>query len=442
MNDMAKAGPLAIAGGLTVLCVDDEVNILNALRRLLRPQGYRVLTAGSGAEGLAMLEQTPVDLVLSDMRMPEMDGARFLTEVRKRWPDTARILLTGHADLSSTVAAINKAEIYRYIAKPWDDAVVLGVLRDALERKMLERERARLERLTARQNEELKELNATLEVRVKARTAELNEALSAVEAAHGKLKKSFVTSITVFANLIELHESARAGHSRVVADTARRLALQMGLGDAKVQDVMLAGLLHGIGEFGFSDAVLRKPLEELTPEARAEVMKHPLKAQAALTALDQLTAAGEIIRSHRERYDGSGYPDRLAGEAIPIGARVLAVAHDYEAAQEGTLTGRWLSKLEARAYIVAARGSRYDPTVVDVFVRILDAAGVTAVRERVMCAAELKEGAVLSRDLITADGILLLSKGMVLDAVRIERLRGYESRDRTAMKVPVREGGA
>lgn len=161
-NDMT-APAIAIAGSLTVLCVDDEVNILNSLRRLLRPQGYRVLTAGSGAEGLAVLEQTPVDLVLSDMQMPEMDGVRFLEQVKARWPETARVLLTGYGDLASTVAAINQTEIYRYIPKPWDDAMVLKVVGDALERKILGREKARLEELTQKQNQALKELNATLQ---------------------------------------------------------------------------------------------------------------------------------------------------------------------------------------------------------------------------------------------------------------------------------------
>lgn len=102
----------------TLLFVDDEPSILSALRRLFRPHGYRILIAESGAAGLAILEQEAVDLIISDMRMPEMDGATFLKQARSRWPGTVRILLTGYADVTSTVAAINEGEIYRYIAKP------------------------------------------------------------------------------------------------------------------------------------------------------------------------------------------------------------------------------------------------------------------------------------------------------------------------------------
>ena len=136
----------------TILCVDDEANILAALRRLFRPAGYKVLLGNSGAEGLQLLEAEngEVDVVISDMRMPEMDGARILAQVRARWPKAARILLTGYADIESTVAAINQGEIYRYIAKPWNDSEVMLTVKDVLERKALEREKARLEELTRR----------------------------------------------------------------------------------------------------------------------------------------------------------------------------------------------------------------------------------------------------------------------------------------------------
>ena len=123
----------AASPAFTLLCVDDEANILSALRRLFRPHGYTVLTAGGGEEGLEILAREPVDLIISDMRMPVMDGARFLGEARKRHPDTVRLLLTGYADMESTIAAINSGQIARYIAKPWNDQDVLLTVREALE---------------------------------------------------------------------------------------------------------------------------------------------------------------------------------------------------------------------------------------------------------------------------------------------------------------------
>ena len=145
----------AAAPAFTLLCVDDEANILSALRRLFRPHGYTVLTAGGGEEGLEILAREPVDLIISDMRMPVMDGARFLGEARKRHPDTVRLLLTGYADMESTIEAINAGQISRYISKPWNDQDVLLTVREALERKQLEKEKARLEALTRSQNDEI-----------------------------------------------------------------------------------------------------------------------------------------------------------------------------------------------------------------------------------------------------------------------------------------------
>lgn len=437
MNDLTAITADSEAG-LTVLCVDDEPNILSALRRLLRAHGYRVLTASGGAEGLEVIAQTPVDLVLSDMRMPQMDGAQFLEQVKARAPDAVRILLTGYADLASTVKAINDAAIYRYISKPWDDAVVVGVVRDALERKRLAGEKARLERVILRQNAALLELNASLESRVRERTDELANALAALEDVHGRLKKTFMTSITVFSNLIDLREGAIGGRSRRVADLARRIALQMAVPDEEVQDVALAGLLHGIGKLGLSDALLRKPLNALGAEDRSAVMKHPVHGQTALIALEQLNGAGKLIRSYRERYDGKGYPEGLRGASIPLGARIVAVAHDYEAAQEGGAAGVAMSKAKAYEHILEGRGHRYDPAVVKAFGAALDAARATPVAERELTAAELAAGMILTRDLVTGDGLLLLAKDHVLDPVLIARLQRYGAPDDGDLKVYVR----
>ena len=146
----------------TLLLVDDEPNTLSALRRLFHPHGYRILTAESAREGLVQLAREPVDLVISDMRMPEMNGAQFLEKVGVRWPDTIRILLTGYAEIGVTIDAINKGKIYRYISKPWDANDVCLTVAQALDVKCLEREKRRLEVLTQQQNTELKLLNANL----------------------------------------------------------------------------------------------------------------------------------------------------------------------------------------------------------------------------------------------------------------------------------------
>ncbi len=156
-----------------ILLVDDEPAVLAALRRTLRRDGYRILTTENAAEGLATLEGETVSLVISDHRMPGMTGVEFLRTVRERSPDTTRMMLTGYADLQATMAAINDGEVFRFLAKPWEEGELRRSVREGVERYCLLQENRRLHALTAEQNASLRELNATLEARVAARTVEL-----------------------------------------------------------------------------------------------------------------------------------------------------------------------------------------------------------------------------------------------------------------------------
>ncbi|BCK87879.1 putative cyclic di-GMP phosphodiesterase [Sideroxyarcus emersonii] len=420
--------PVAAQSPMTLLFVDDETNILSSLKRLFHPCGYRIFTAASGAQGLEIMQRETVDLVISDMRMPEMNGAQFLEQVNERWPDAIRILLTGHAEIDATIDAINKGHIYRYISKPWEDNDLVLSIRHALQVKELEREKRRLEELTRRQNEELKDLNANLEEKVKARTEEVRQTMAFLEAAHEKLKQGFVTSIRVFSNLIEMREGALAGHSHRVADLSRKIARKMGLKEADIQDVFLAALLHDVGKIGLPDYLLEKPYASLTSEERHEVGKHPAKGQAALMALEQLNGAARLIRSHHERFDGMGYPDKLRGLEIPLGARIISLANEYDAAQIGMLLSKRLKQAEALLFIQEGSGGRYDPAVVDAFMNVMKESGKTdrPVPESALHLEQLKPGMQLSRDLVSKHGDLLLSKDHQLDASLIEQIRGFE----------------
>jgi response regulator RpfG family c-di-GMP phosphodiesterase len=422
----------------TLLFVDDEANILSALKRLFRPHGYRIFTAGGGAEGLEIMARETIDLVVSDMRMPEMNGAQFLEQVTLKWPETVRILLTGYAEIGATIDAINKGQIYRYISKPWEDNDIVIAVKHALERKQLKHEKERLELLTKKQNEELKELNESLEDKVKARTEEVRQTMGFLEVAHEKLKKGFITSVTVFANLIELREGAMAGHSRRVANDARKLAKRLDMSDNEAQDVMLAALLHDIGKMGLPDRLLQKPFGQLTNEEREEVVKHPAKGQAALMALEQLHPAAALIRAHHERFDGMGFPDGIAGFAIPMGARILAVVNDYDALQSGALLAKSLKPAEAQEFLLESRGKRYDPQVVDAYIAMLGGGGQPAAPtgpELALKSPQLQPGMALTRDLVTRDGVMLLAKDYLLDEGLIHQIRSFEKSDGSILTI-------
>jgi response regulator RpfG family c-di-GMP phosphodiesterase len=391
-----------------------------------------------GAEGLKLMESEPVDLVISDMRMPEMDGAGFLAAVRERWPDTVRILLTGYADITSTVTAINKGEIYRYIAKPWDDNDVRLCIRGALERKAMQFETRRLEELTRRQNNELRELNGALETKVAERTENLRKVLRSLTHANEKLKAGFVTSIKVFSNLLELRGGALAGHSRRVADLARRIAVQMNMSSRETQTVMLAGLLHDIGKIGLPDALNGKPEVLMTAEESARVRKAAASGDAALMPLDDAQDAAVVLHSRHEQFDGSGYPDRLSGDMIPLGARILAVANDFDALQAGTMLARSLSTTDALEHIIAGAGRRYDPLVAEALRAALQGHIHQEPDEQLVASANLLPGMRLSRDLASPAGVLLLAAGHSLEPRHIERIRVLEQAEGMVLDIHIR----
>ena len=318
-----------------------------------------------------------------------------------------------------------------YAAYVRDVSAWAGPLAAALERRALQREKTRLEALTQAQNEELRSLNASLEQKVEARTAELRNA-------HEKLKQNFLTSIRVFSNLIELREGAVCGHSRRVADLARKLAVRLGMKPTEVQDVMLAGLLHDVGKIGLPDELLSKPVSHMSGDELGQWRKHPTAGQNALMGLENLRQAATYIRAHHERWDGQGFPDRLSGLTIPYGARIIAVANDFDGLQIGTLSPRRLKPEEAVAFIQQNRGKRYCPQVVDAFLEIMGTNEQMTLPGHEIGSNALRPGMVLARDLVGKDGVMLLAADFVLDENLIRQLRELEASEGSRLSVAIR----
>ncbi|MEM9602657.1 MAG: HD domain-containing phosphohydrolase [Pseudomonadota bacterium] len=401
-----------------VLCVDDEASILASLKRALRKQSFELLIANSGEEALAVFEERTVDLVISDMRMPTMTGAELLARIYKQWPDTMRILLTGYADMESTVSAINDGQIFRYLNKPWNNDDLTVAIHSALEHKRLRDEHAALTALTQQQNAELQSFNTELEAKVAARTEEL-------ASAHADLRDSYQRAIGVFAQLIELREGTSYNHSQVVADLSLQLGQALSMDDTALADLQNAAVLHDVGKIGFTDALTSTPWVKMTPDQKRTYQTHPGIGQAALLSIPALENTGRIIRAHHEQINGGGFPDGLAGDAIPLAARIISVAADFDDLQTGMLLERPLSTSEALDHIKRGAGSVYDVAVVEALEALVSCDAddnASPIQEYTVHLNDLQPGMRTARNINALNGMLLLGAGQELTESLIERI--------------------
>ncbi|MEW6489453.1 MAG: HD domain-containing phosphohydrolase [Thermodesulfobacteriota bacterium] len=410
----------------TLLLVDDEENILRALRRLFHRLGHEILTASSGRDALRLLEERPVSLIVSDHRMPGMTGAELLAAAARVQPDALRIMLTGYADMQAAMQAINEGRVYRFLPKPWDDAGLLGVVTDALADLDLKREHAALQAQVARQNEELRELNEGLERKVEARTAELRAALDQARNLNESLRQQNLATVKAFAGLLDLRQQALGAHCRRVAGLVQPVCARLGLSGVPAQRVIIAALLHDLGKLALPDALLLKDPAHLGSTERDEVMRHPVLGQGQLQVVEGLADVAAIVRHHHEHCDGTGYPDGLAGEAIPLGARVIRVLDAYDHYTKGGARKGPQEKLALEA-MDRQVGRHFDGAVYNALLDALEQRHDTydASREKKVPLGELQEGMVLSRDLRTQSGILLVPRDEPLKPSYLEKIRTF-----------------
>lgn len=425
-----------------VLLVDDEESILNSLRRLLRSQPYDVLLATSGAQALEILTQQPVDLVMSDARMPNMDGATLLAHVHELYPATTRIMLTGYADPAAIIKAINEGRINRYISKPWNDDEMLVTLRQALEHQHSERERQRLEQLAQVQNDQLKLLNSTLEKHVAARTAELQQTADMLDLAYEELKHSYVTGTEVFSLLANLRLPPAKQTNRQIIELVRAYCKMHGIDEASSRDLTMAAALYNIGKLSWTDNMMVTPADLLRHTERDRYRGYPKQSESLLMTLDPMKDAARLILHHQERWDGSGFPDRLKGEAIPLGSRLLKLAVDFVELQRGLILERQMNSDEALLYLRQYAGKLYDPELVEDFIQVCAAFLSDVVLAdpdvKVLGTRELAAGMILARNLNADNGMLLLNAGKVLSELLVDKLISFEAMEGAKYKVFVK----
>lgn len=350
--DASLAAPLAalLAPGETMraLVVDDEPRLRQLLVRVLSHDGFECRDAADGAAALDVLDTWPAALVLSDLRMPGIDGIELLRRARARHPDTAVVIVTAVADVEMAVRclALGAAD---YLTKPFHLEEVRARVRQALSRRMLEVENRAYQR--------------ALEMRVADQAR--------------RLERLFLASVTSLADALEVKDPYTRGHSLRVARYAAAIGRAMGADAETLRQLELGGHLHDLGKIGVREAVLNKA-GPLTDDEYAHIMTHPVIGwRLLLPLLEDAPLALAMVRSHHERYDGRGAPDGLAGDAVPLVARVAAVADSFDAMTSHRPYRQGLTLEAALGELGRCAGTQFDPAAVAAFERAVTAGAVT-----------------------------------------------------------------
>lgn len=434
-----KDAVMATKGHWNILCVDDEKSVLHSMKRLLKMGNYNVFLADNGEEGLALLEDQPIDIIISDMKMPVMNGAEFLAKSLLLSPNTIRILLTGHADMESTIAAINEGKVHRFLQKPWDNTELMMILEDTTKKLSLEREHTAMLATIARQNKQLAALNKQLEERVDVRTKQVRTALNRAENVNSRAQANHRNTIRVFFNLISQNKNLQGHLAMEISELCHFFATALGLSRKEVRAIRLAGQLNELGLLCLPDEIASTPFIRMNKEQRGLFHSHPIIAADALAPSIALNDVADIIKNQFEHMDGSGTPNRIWGEQIPIGSRILAIARDYVMIKENKANSA-NAQHDAIEEVTKQSGRWYDSSLLNMLPEILllsEENQQIHANETMWTSADLKPGMELSRPLISGQKLLLRSENHVLTLESIEHIKRFESTNRERLKIYV-----
>jgi response regulator RpfG family c-di-GMP phosphodiesterase len=337
-----------------ILVVDDDVAIRQLLATKLKLCGFVTTACGSGEEALKLLSNQSFEAIISDLNMPGISGLELLAEAHRQYPRTAFLMATGVGDVSVGVAAMKQGAA-DYILKPFQMEAVVASLRRALEMKRMEAE--------------LEEYRHRLEEMVEQRTNQLKAAMRRIEFTYDE-------TLEALAAALDLRDNETAGHSRRVTLYALEIARRCNFSADELKQLERGAYLHDIGKIGIPDLILLKP-GKLTREETAVMKTHVRIGYELMSRVAFLASASQIVLTHQECFDGSGYPQGLRGEEIPLGARIFSIADTLDAMMSDRPYRQGRSYEVARAEIQREAGKQFDPQVVAIFLEIPEETWIT-----------------------------------------------------------------
>lgn len=332
-----------------ILVVDDEAHVRSMIGATLERQGYDVHMAGSGAEAMETMSQKPFDLVLTDIVMQDRSGIALLERIHNDQPHLPVVMVSAIHDISVAIDSMRRGA-YDYLLKPFEREHLVATVQRALDHRQALQDSHNYQQ--------------SLEQVVHARTEMLRQAME-------DLEHSYDVTLEALGDALDLKDSETEGHSKRVTAYTIALARAMGISPSDIRVIARGAYLHDIGKMAIPDEILRKP-DKLTPEEETVMRDHCSRGYQILRKIPFLSEAAAIVYTHQEHFDGSGYPSGLCGTEIPIGARIFAVADALDAITSDRPYRRASGFDVARSEILRCSGTQFDPTVVEVFLKIPD----------------------------------------------------------------------
>jgi putative nucleotidyltransferase with HDIG domain len=327
-----------------ILIVDDEEMICSIFARRLAKEGYSCVMANNGSEALHHFNKDNFSLIISDIKMPEMNGIELLKRVKATHPNMIVIIMTAYREIDMAVEAMHLGA-YDFIIKPADLDLVVFSVKKALEKRRLE--------------EELEAYHQHLERLVEERTSKLQQAYRILKRAHLDLVKAL-------AEAIDAKDPCTRGHSDRVRRMSLKIAVSLGFTEERLESLEYGALVHDIGKIGIKDEVLQKK-GALSSNEYQYIQEHPLIGVKIVQGIDFFKDKIAIIRNHHEHFDGSGYPDGLIGEVIPLEARIIAVPDAFDAMTSARPHRRAMPLGKVLMELEKCKGTQFDPQILEIF---------------------------------------------------------------------------